>query len=436
MTLIQRVQYWLLVATAFFAGWGDVLRLGTTTREEGTQLGITTISVLTLVFIGTVSGNLFRGWHKAPLNFACYLVFLFMAVFATLQSPEEGTIAACGNNVAYFLLAGIVAGTELNDKQKFTVLLVFAFSIGLSSIASVVDYLGIVDFPRINERTDHIEDLDRGLNHNSLCGPFYSRTILGIYLSLALPIAFASTFFLKNRRLQIASAITLVVLTITALLSGSRGLLLVFPVLLLYLLTAHSGALIRNLIVIGCVLVVTSTVALIVYPPMVDLVSSQLSRLSYEEVSTSDSDLVRYYTLQVTVAELSESPLGMGFTQVPIPGGTINPHSNPVMYLRAGGLLGILLILVFYFPMFKKMISRDLKDIDRVLVVTLISFNIYGLTHTTVGTAYFWICLGLLYSGLRSVSVRHASSSTSNKPQRLAGRGFPILNPTRSDEPA
>lgn len=406
---IRKLTYLLLLACAAFSPWGDLMRFAATTTEEGSR-GITTILALGIVGLGLFSGKAFEAIkvYKTALFFP---TFLLMSGTASFFAPEpRKAIMMAVLLGAYFLLAFSVAGLRLQRKEIIQLLTVFAFSSALMSVASLIDYFDLIDLPRVNERS-----ASRGLGVANLLGPFYSQTPMAAHLCLAFPIPLAFLFSYSDKSIQkFLWILVLAPIILASILTYSRGLIVSFIVVIGYIFYAGSCKKrlmfwAKNLIIIAAISVFGVFLLKSYVPDQYQALSIRLNDITPEGIQNSRSDITRFGTIESTLKDLSKSPFGVGFTKAEYQVGTRiyekNSHSNVVDILRAGGFLGLVLVILFILPILKEAFLVKNPQVELPLFSALISFFVYGLTHTTLATLFAWIVAGVAFSWI-SIEAR------------------------------
>lgn len=399
----RKIAYTILLSCVAFSPWGDLMRFGVTTTEGGSR-GITTILALGVIGFGLISGQAFKAIksYQAALFFPAFLLMSGTASFFASQPQKSITMTVLLG--AYFILGFSVAGLRLQREEVIKLLAVFAISSALMSVASLIDYFGLIDLPRVNERS-----ASRGLGVANLLGPFYSQTPMAAHLCLAFPIPLAFLFSHSDRRLirKLLWILVLAPIILASILTYSRGLIVSFIVVIGYILYAGSckKRLIfwtKNLITFAAILVVSVFLMKNYVPEQYQALLIRLNDVTPEGIQNSRSDTARFGAMESTLNDLSKSPFGVGFTKAEYQVGVRiyekNSHSNVVEILRSGGFLGLILVILFILPILKKAFRVRDPQVELPLFAALVSFFIYGLTHTTLATLFAWIVAGVAFS--------------------------------------
>ncbi|OKH22636.1 O-antigen ligase family protein [Chroogloeocystis siderophila] len=384
------------------------MRFAQTAKGE-TNIGITTGLAILLIGLSVFSGRTMAAIKRYP-NALFFVAFLILSGTASLFASEpiqaiKMTILVGG----YFLLAFSVAGLKLQRQEILQLISVFAISTALMSITSLIDYFHVVDIPRVNERS-----ASRGLEVANLLGPFYSQTPMAAHLCLAFPIPIAFIFSQSVEKKQKFLWIVVLIPTIlAAILTYSRGLFISFAIVITYIFYISGDITrvkywLRNFVAASTILAIGIFLIQSYLPKQYTALIQRLSDTQLEAIQSSKSDTARFGAIESTLKDLSESPFGLGFTESEIQVGSRvyskNAHSNIIDILRAGGPLGLLLFTFFILPVLVRAFNIIEPQIEIPLFAALVSFFMYGLTHTTIATMFAWILAGITFH-LKSLRV-------------------------------
>jgi hypothetical protein len=394
---------WLVVLMAATQPWGDVLRLGPSTNE-GSEAGITTLLALGTILLGIATGTTLRGVHRYPTSLIFGLVLLITGLAAfTSPLPADGLLQTI-HFLAYFTVALTVAGLPSDDQFVRRIATVFAASAAIMCLCSLVDRWGVLDIARINDRVA-FRNID-GDEIPNVVGPFYSQTALAAYLALAFPVAcrkMAAQPVLGWRVLWLGATIAIV---LAGIMTYSKTLILSFGVALCYLLyVGGRRRLIRRIVVLAVCVVLGAMAFRATAPDLEAAFVRRTTSLLPSAIAGDESDLIRAHALAETLRDLHYAPFGVGFTRVELENvGAYNVHSNVTLFLRAAGFLGVVLILLALVPIIRNSIRRGQPWGQEAAFSAVLSFMIYGVTHTTMSSLAFWIFIGLvMYASRRQL---------------------------------
>ncbi|MBU0717126.1 MAG: hypothetical protein KJ749_02670, partial [Planctomycetes bacterium] len=305
------------------------------------------------------------------------------------------------NRGGYWILMVAVMSLHLNKEKSHSVIAIYALSTAAMSCVSLIDYFHVVDVPRFNEvYAEFLLDPKTSMKvGTSITGPFVSRSFLGPYLALAWPVPLMELIHGRSKNpLKIALwAGALVVLTLTIMLDYSRALYLTIGFAGLYALyTTDLRKMLRILLVVVPLFAIFSMVVMHKFPHEVEVLVSRVTSLGSGS-ATESGVFWRVETLEKTVNELLGNPQGMGFTKVVVGEARLEMHSIFTEHLRPAGLLGLLLVALFMWPVLRSMIRRRVPMETMVLCAALLGALAYGLAHSTQNMLVGWVVIGLLY---------------------------------------
>ena len=392
--ILKKTSFFSLIIVAVFSPWGDLARF-----IEGR--GITSLAAFLLIFIGVYSGNFIWTLNRytRAVAFFCFLVLAGLASFLAIEA-NSGTYMSI-LLALYCILALSVGALQLPSKKIIAILSTFAVSAALMSIVSLVDYYNVIDIQLVNRIS-----ASRGLGVSNLVGPFASQTPMAAHLCLAFPVPI--TFLCLQStgwRSKIFWGLILLPILYAGVLTYSRGLFLSFFTVIGYLsfLTkrVHGNASFIRFVLSGLVCLFAALFAFKAYAPaQYQAFMFRLNETSPEAIQESRSDVARLQSINSTIEGLRESPFGIGFTRTEYQVGARvynkGSHSNVVELLRAGGLLGFLLVSIFLFPIISRAFRCQNYVTEGSVFACLASFFAYGLTHLTLATLFAWILAGVV----------------------------------------
>jgi hypothetical protein len=297
-----------------------------------------------------------------------------------------------------------VAGLPSDDHFVRRIATVFAASAAIMCLCSLLDRWGVIEIAGINNRVAF-----RNIGGDEIpnvVGPFYSQTALAAYLALAFPLAcrkMAAQSVLGWRVLWLGATIAIV---LAGIMTFSKTLVLSFGVALLYMLyVGGRRRLMRRMVVMAACVILGGTVFRLTAPDLADAFVRRTTSLLPSAIAADESDLIRAEALRETLHDLRYAPFGVGFTRVELENvGAYNVHSNVTLFLRAGGFLGVGLILLSLGPIIRNSIRRGQPWGQEGAFSAVLSFMIYGLSHTTASSLAFWIFIGLvMYASRRQL---------------------------------
>lgn len=382
------------------------------TRFAGSELnvGVSTLIVIALIFIGP---------HRAFRAIAEErTLLLLLAFFAYLLIPTafNASVSSAfrlGIMLIYVALAAVIARSELSPAQISRFWSTIALCAGLSSLLTVVDFLGIVDVPFCNEVTydtkiegERTAQASGFFEHRSAMAAVFSIAITGCAIvGLTDPSRLRQLVFLGS---VLAS---LLALFLTHNRSGVFGSIFVIG-----LFTLISGRLrvaqrIRLLVTGGLIGITLLAIASILFPEHVEAYLAKLGFLGLAE-ETWESDTVRIDLFVHAILGIADAPHGNGLTHIPLyPGILMSPHNIITQVIWAGGVVALFWLPVFGLSVLLRLgivsLSRvqrtTLPGFDHRLAVLhdaslygLLAWVLNGMTHQTLSTGLAWIVFGML----------------------------------------
>jgi len=395
LSLSKMMIYGIMV----FLPWGKMMRFWV--DPDGEARGITTLLAVCLIGLNSISGNIFRTLMQIPSTLF-FVGFLLLSALAALgiEDPELSVRYAMLLAV-YFSVTLSVAAIQLSERDLERILKIFVVSSGLMCIAAIIDYAGIINFPIINE--DYSTFYAEGFGDlKYVTGTFHSRTQLNnfivIVLGAALGFVFVEKKFFPNRLLWLIGTF---IIFCTAMLSFSRAIILVCVALVMYLflISKPSVKVLRKTLFVSVLLAAGFLILIHTYYPTVwSGLNTTLPIMTPQKISTNPKDMIRVTAFRQSLADITDSPLGVGYARIEIEGlGKVNVHNNLTLLLRAGGPIGLLLVFLFVFPILIKGAGlMPLSKLEIPLMSALLGWGIYGLMHNTISSLLFWIFLGLM----------------------------------------
>ncbi len=324
------------------------------------------------------------------LFFLTFYLFVNTLLFSNdLLGNMTKLVSFFGNIILVLLISNI----RIND--TFLIKIFKAISIGafISSSLTLFDQF-FYDIPYFNEMTFRLV----GFESRGFSGPFQSRTTMGAFYSIVMPISILS--FLQYRR-----PIFLVsfVLSFIAMMSTfNRGApFAVIIITIIFVIRKYR----INIKTILTAFFISIFMLFVVY----NIFSTEqkraieflvLSTLNIVEKSDnlSDSDNVRTDALkQIFTEELVKNPFGHGFNDFYLKGyfEPISVHSNLNYIFYIAGYFGAIWLVIFLIKLYK---FTDKIDDENLAIVkySLFSWTLYSLTHMVLSTFLAWLLLGIL----------------------------------------
>jgi len=397
----------ILAITCVLSPWGELMRWEIIPESTLGRRGIPTLFALVAILVSVLSLRFFRKLAERP-RLLWYALFVLLATLASLprMSPQSALILG-GTALGYWLLAVAVASFALDDGKARALVMLYALSASAMALVTLIDNMGIVDFPSINEGMAYYQA--RAGLVKTVTGPFRLRTEYAVYLAVAWSALLAQLALRRPRNwaLWLLCVAALAVVFLASVVAYTRSLYLVIVFSLLYLATVVVKTR-RIQIVVTTVLVIVGLIILAqqLMPAQFAVVEEFITRYTPEYITRTRGDMVRVEALVKTLEDLRDSPLGMGFTLTEIYGGRgyLDTHSIYTEHLRQGGFIGLLFVALFIWPVFKAIARRSPAQLLPVLTASA-GWLVYGLFLGTQSMLFGWVLIGLIYGAMEHSSV-------------------------------
>lgn len=364
----------------------------------GEGRGLSTIISIIIIILGVLSNNLLKGIYKLS-NYFSFTIFITLSFFGTMLSDQpDNAVTSTISFITYFSLIFIIVGFNPDKKKIRDFILCLVGSTSLMALLSLVDYIGVFPIPNFNQANSLILSEDSWVK--DLTGPFQIRTHMAIHLSLIifLPILYFDKSSKSIFRKTFWLILFILILTVS-FLTHSRTILLAgffgFIYYLLYIKTRFKVSYLMLFLVLG-------VFSYTVFEKNNNLFTTAIkSRLDVSN-SSETSDWLRYYAFEATLEDVLKSPIGAGFSKPYID--QVNAHkdvhSSITFVLRSGGFVGFFALLYFFYPVFKKIISRDISEDDIFIFLPIICLFFFGFFHTAIQVTTFWVLMGFAFNSI------------------------------------
>lgn len=389
--VFQHILILLIVLYAF------TIPLGIVFRKEGDVLPYIDLTFLTYAITIFSVFSVFSSKHFKS-NFAINLLIvlsIYLLINTIFFSNEfSKNIITWFGFLSNILLSLFVS--NVNFKKSFLHLLFYTLSIGalISSLLTLIDNFNILNIPYFNESSFRLIGFDvRGGS-----GPFVSRTTMGAFYSIVMPISLFSFLYLKKPIYLISTVVSFLAMISTFNRGAPFALFIVF---LIFLVRKR----VFNLKIVVTTLITVLLVGSVIYNSFSQEQRNAfrfllLSSINVEEKTEiqAESDGVRIQALkQIVTKEIVENPFGHGFNDFHLAGSLepISVHSNLNYILYSTGVFGIFWLIFFLGRLYK--FSQKLKGEEQMIIkYSLFSWVLYSLTHMVLNTFLAWLLFGLL----------------------------------------
>lgn len=412
----------MLALYLFLAPLGNLVRLG---DDEGSY-GVTTI-ILAILALTSLTAACTSVFLKDRFFFLVALLIMWMGIASLFVSDTAAAYSNLAGLVVYSVVAALVFRTCRKPDQIAPLLVALVVGGFLSAAATLIDWFGVFDIPRVNE----IEVATKTELGSILqaSGPFARRSAMAAYFAPIIAIAFLMASYVKGTPTahRIALYLVAVLCTIALLLTHNRaGVLSAWAtILLLFVLIGTSPKRVLKLAASLLASVFAAYYVLANFFPEVWLAYSAL--LGIGDVATTDaslreSDNLRLILFQHALAALLDNPLGHGYTVLTGVAAypDIDPHNTVTQIIWGAGLFGVywlihiaLLLLRRTRVVFsRRSRSETIAQYGACIFGGGLALLLTGMTHTVISIGIGWILLGALLgisTTLRLEALGHMS---------------------------
>lgn len=264
----------------------------------------------------------------------------------------------------------------------------------ISSLATIVDGIGIFNIPYFNEKSSFLNEYDV----YAITGPFLRRTSMGAFYIIILITNLLSFFYYKKIIYGLSLFFSLIAIILTFNRSAPLALVIIF---LIFIFKRYHINLF-NIFKIIILTTVMSTLIMIFIPNKQNkVVKTKLLTTLFIENKTNaqrEADNLRLEVFhQIITKDITNNPLGYGFHDFYFDkmNKNVNVHSNLNLLLYATGIFGVFWIMFFLYYLYKtskKIVSKE----GIIIKYSLFGWLLYSLVHTTISTFLAWLFLGLI----------------------------------------
>lgn len=388
--------------------------------SEETSRGISTLVGLALIALGGT--RILRAFGTEKLVFwTLGALLVYLAMFAAVgPDPLKALRGAPVELTGYILLAAALSRTGFSRSQLKTLWLWMAGALFVSAFLTIIDYVGVFDVPYNNDAVT--ETRAAGLDVWQASGFFARRSGMAAIFAISITGSLVLAFAHESARIRLyfltAAAFGLLCLFLTHNRSGVLSPILVAGIYALISPRFRGGRRIRILLGASAAAAVLLAVVVAFFPNHLAVYVAKLGFIGLADTTWS-SDKDRIDLFLVAVASIAESPLGNGFTRIPLPGGALsNAHNVITAIIWAVGIFSLIWLPVFTFALFVAFSGRlgarlgpaPLSVESDAVSCALLAWLLNGMTHNIMFTGLAWVLFGV------ALSIRHFRSSAAASP--------------------
>ena len=394
----------LLLLYCFLSPLGS---LGRFSDEEG-SLGITTV-LLALIAVSTANVSLkVIQKNRTFFSFVILILWIFLASF--FASEPLDTLVRSGQLFIYLIVA--TAGFYYIDNERKALNVLIALCLGglVSSGATIIDFMGFIDIPGVNESRIGTKTSSGYVFQAS--GSFARRSSMGTYYTIIITVGILLAILGTQLRLTSRLFFGAVGLSclVALLLTHNRAGVIGASIACALLVLSQSSSPIKSLRLIFIGSGAFIAVALIIskwFPQVWDAYAALFRIGGTSGIDTTESDSFRLVLFEHALTSIIENPFGHGFSNlsgVPDFDHDVDPHSTYSQILWSAGLFGLIWLSIMVtrgarsfltFVMLRA--SRTHRSaVSLAIVGGMVAFLIFNLSHAPVGTGIAWILLGVM----------------------------------------
>jgi len=337
-----------------------------------------------------------------------WLIFIVYLILATFFAVD---ISKAFSNVIilliYILTFIIVKDIKFNNISLSSLIYSIFLGAFFSTLLTIVDFVGLFDFPRVNEGIAEV-GYEFGI-YKSASGTFTRRSAMGIYFALLIPLGIVISVFeaKKNIYSRLFIVFTTIFMIITILLTHNRASIIsaflsVFFIIILF----YKTEVINIYIIIKVLLFLCIAIGLIyLFFPSLFIIYRNLLGLGVEKsIEVNSSDMLRVELFNFTINSLILNPIGNGLTLI---SGfkeytLIDSHGTYTQFIWAGGLFGLIFYPYIFITIIRtcylRVISGQQMNKIKFLGIStaILSWFFVGMAHTAYGIGLAWIFLGIM----------------------------------------
>jgi hypothetical protein len=393
----------LVCVYCFIVQFGALFRLST----EESVYGLSTLIGLTLIIIGV--RRILHAFFQEIFFQMVLILAIWMAIAGSSSEYNEGgAMTSAVVFLLYGMLSATLARTYLTEYWLRQIWFFMVLGMGLSGILTIIDYIGIIDIPWNNEIAilSHVD----GVSIQQASGFFPRRSAMAAYFSIPIAGAFTLAILHYEQKLRLFYLVTGSVGLICLFLTHNRsGVLSIVLSLALYIVYTRGLYFFQRFRFVFLGLLAISTiisVMIIYFPDHLAVYARKLSFLSsFNSSGISESDYRRLYLLQVAIGSWFESPVGNGFTRLPVGVSRfMDPHSIVTAIVWGTGIFSVLWLPFCAFLLYRLITRLNQGAVHhRSIYIDATSCGLYAwfinnLVHNSMNTGLAWILLGVAIS--------------------------------------
>lgn len=379
--------------------------------EDESSLGISTIFLIAVVLLNLRIA--FNVCFKNKIYFTIFLLvtwWCFTSIFSNNYPQAFGQLAQF---ILYLLFSAIIFKLNLNLSQIKKILLFYIIGSFITSTLTIIDFLNIIDIPRVNE-TFYGKETSLGTILQA-SGPFSRRSAMAAYFSISIPVCAFIIIWgkYKNTIINIFIFSTFILSIISLMITGNRAAILgsfISIIIILIFKSKSKLTLIKYFIFLSILLMLFILLLTIYFPDQI-IVYKALFGIGdvdlYKADTQSESDQIRLLLFLHVIKSFLDNPIGHGFSNIYNfqDNNNADPHNIITQILWATGILGILWIAYFsnlVYLKIKNVYNQNFKynESERIYLIILISglfsWFICGMYHMILGMGIAWLFFGLL----------------------------------------
>ncbi len=380
--------------------------------DDESSIGISTIILFTVVLLNFKDAM--QVCFKYKFFFSIVLLVSWWCFTSFFSNNYSQAFSQLSQFFIYLLFSAIIFKKKWDLSQIKKILLFYIIGSFITSTLTIIDFINLIDIPRVNE-TSYGKETSLGTILQA-SGPFSRRSAMAAYFSISIPICTFITIWGKHKNIFIKFFLlsTLMLSIISLMITGNRAAILgsLISIILILIFNSKSKLTLIKYIFISAFLFISFLFLLSIYFPDQIIVYKALFGIGdvdlYKAEAQSESDQIRLLLfLHVIKSIFLENPFGHGFSNIYNfqENDNADPHNIITQILWASGILGFGWISYFInlvYLKIKNVFNQNIKCDEMlrlysiILISGLFSWFICGMYHMILGMGIAWLFLGLL----------------------------------------
>ncbi len=391
--------------------------------EDESSLGFSSI-ILFLVVLFNFTKAL-RACLKYKLYFSIFLLVFWWSFTSLFSFTYSQAYSQLMQFILYLFFSSIVYKFNWDISRVQKIFFLYILGSFITSSFTIIDFLKIIDIPRVNETVYGKETSIGTILQAS--GPFSRRSAMAAYFSISIPICFFMIIWgeIKYIIIKIFIFFTLFFSIISLMITGNRAAIFgsFISIVIILILKSRNKLILFKYLISLIIFIFIFIILLTIYFPDQMIVYKAILGLGdvdlYKVEEQSESDQIRLLLFLHVIQSFAENPLGHGFSNIYNfqDNDNADPHNIITQILWASGILGFIWISFFFKFIYLKLknvfkfnilCNENLRIYLIILISGLLSWIICGMYHMILGMGIAWLFFGILLN----ISIKFKNSIT------------------------